>query len=298
MSSTPSQSSHNPTPGPGAPRRADRKATPAREPSLTLLESLAMAKPIATRVARRSGLPAADVEDFCSVTNLLLVRKAETIQRRFRAEAAVSTFLESLIRNCLRDFLNSRLGKWRPSARASRLGALAIELERLREWDGYSDEEAFQILRRSWHRPVCCQDLDRLAGDLPPRARSREVSWNDVSTAELAYEQEPLEDNQQSPQKVGQALDKALRDLRPSDVTLLRRHFCERTPFSRLARQRGMRQRALYSLKDRLLRRLRRRLEAEGVRWPQVNAVLSDTPVELDSILARAEPGPNDSECG
>ena len=273
-------------PAVGAPDSSD--SPPAGDPDTwELRQCLEFARSLAIRVARRNGFSRSDAEDFCSVAVLKILGNVAKIQTRFRGEGSRSSYLHSVVRNCLRDFLIALRGKWRPSSRAMDLGPLAVELERLRNREGHSDDDAFHILHRCWYRPVGRDELDRLVRELPVRARRRWVRLDSLLPAELSSvsEVEFERDRRRNVRRVQRALKSALAHLDAQQLSLVRKHFGEGVAISRIARQSGNRQRSLYSQKDRVLRLLRRRLEAEGVGWLEARSALQGSGVDLEIEL-------------
>lgn len=240
------------------------------------------ARAFAARLARCRGVSGADLEDFCSEVTLKLLLQAEAMLEDFRGDATIDTYLETVVRNCWRDFLIRRHGKWRPSARAQKLGALAIELEQLRNRDGHSEEEAFQILRQSWHRPLSRKLVEGMVERLPRGVPSCDVELDQVPAASLFAAHCVAEDSESqfmrrhAQQALLKVLVDALPDLEPEEATLLYRHFWEGIPISTIARQMGLRQRCAYTLKDRALARLRRRLEGAGLDGDVLRGAFSD----------------------
>ena len=290
-------STYNPTAG---PRCGDERAKkrvlnhdgrdaikPSSVGSLSLGPSFKLARSLAFGAARRYGLSPADAEEFSSVASLSLLRKAEKLRRDFRGEASPKTFLSTVIRNCLRDYLISRSGKWRHSARASQLGALAMELERLRGRDRRSDEEAFQILRCSWYRPISREEIEHLVQQLPVPCRRQWVRWDDYEVTKPLSEPELTEDCRSRAIRFEHLIKEVLKSLPTAELTLIRSHFFEGLPLSRLAQKSGVSQRSLYSLKDRLLRQLRHCLEARGFHWQEARKLLRHRQLELSEILHR-----------
>src|SRR3954468_11669757 len=75
--------------------------------------------------ARRYRLLPADAEEFAAVVRLRLIENDYDVLRKFRGESSLRTFLSVVIARYCLDYQVSRFGKWRPSARAKRLGPAA-----------------------------------------------------------------------------------------------------------------------------------------------------------------------------
>ena len=123
-------------------------------------------------VARTSGLPPQDAEDFAQHAHVHLMERQYTPAATFSGRSSLRTYLTVVVRRLLLDWRNARFGKWRASAVARRLGPVAVALDRLMFRDGHRLEEAVAMLKG---RPACTQSapLRRLASLLPQRARSK-----------------------------------------------------------------------------------------------------------------------------
>lgn len=243
---------------------------------------------IACSLGRHNGLSRAEAEDFRSVATLKIISNSREILGGFRGESALRTYLGSVVRNCFRDFIIARSGKWRPSARATTLGLVAVEIERLRTRDGLSDEDAYQIVRQRWHRPVLREEVDRLLRVMSVGTRRRWVPLESAPPESVSCMPAPWardRDARRLARRILRILGIALKDLEPRQITLLRRHYGEGTPVSGIAREIGLPRRSAYSLRDRTLRQLRRRLEAEGVSWEDARVALGCRQTELGELL-------------
>ena len=78
-----------------------------------------------------------------------------------------------------------------------------------------------------------------------------------------------------------------MRNLEPQQIQLFRRHFGRGTPISGIALDVGIPRRSAYTLKNRVLRHLRRALEAEGLRWEDAKAALGNIQLKLRDLAPR-----------
>jgi hypothetical protein len=69
--------------------------------------------------------------------------------RAFAGRSSLHTYLLSVIAHYYQDWRNARLGKWRPSTEARRLGPVAVRLETLIGRDGLTLDQACELLRMS-----------------------------------------------------------------------------------------------------------------------------------------------------
>ena len=125
-------------------------------------------------VARTSGLPHQDAEDFAQHAHVHLMERQYAPATTFSGRSSLRTYLTVVVRRLLLDWRNARFGKWRASSVARRLGPAAVALDRLMFRDGHRLDEAVAKLKG---RPACTQSapLRRLASLLPQRAKVQAV---------------------------------------------------------------------------------------------------------------------------
>src|SRR5215212_4818774 len=105
--------------------------------------NLPLIEQVIAMVCRRSGMTADDIEEFAQIAKLRLLENDYAAIRAFQGRSSFSTYIASVVMRILLDHRNHEWGKWRRSAEAERLGALAVDLERLLYRDGRTVEEAF-----------------------------------------------------------------------------------------------------------------------------------------------------------
>ena len=108
-------------------------------------------------VSCRHNLFGADAEDFAQTVQLRILENEYDAFARFLGESSLRTYLTVVVTRLLLDWRNRHYGKWRPLALAKRLGPDAVAMDCLMNRDGYSKEEACEILAS--------------AGDLSPARR-------------------------------------------------------------------------------------------------------------------------------
>src|SRR3712207_1790789 len=113
----------------------------------TFLANLPLIDRVTAIQARRHGLSAADAEDYASWAKARLIENGYAVFRAFAGRSSLATYLTAVLHNLLRDYLNARWGRWRPSAAATQAGPVAVRLEQLLRRDGYTIREASQVLR-------------------------------------------------------------------------------------------------------------------------------------------------------
>jgi RNA polymerase sigma factor (sigma-70 family) len=247
----------------------------------------------ALAAACRSHRLAPDAADeFSSWARLRLLDHDQAILRKFEGRSTLRTFLLTVVQRLFLDWRNAEWGKWRPSAEAQRLGPVAIELERLVLRDRLSYSEAAHTLaaRGLASEPAC----DAVWVRLPQRPRRRRVA--EAALAGLpAHGQasDGVDDDEQDveAQRVGEALERALLDLPPTDRVLIQLRYWSGFQVSRIARLTGEDQKALYRRFERLTAQLRQSLEAQGVSASSIAAVT----IRLADVSARTAPGTFDA---
>jgi DNA-directed RNA polymerase specialized sigma24 family protein len=175
------------------------------------------------------------------------------------------------------DLRIARWGKWRPSAAAKRGGPVAVLFEQLTARHGLSFDDACTRLERA-HGPIDREALAALAGRLPVRVRWRPVWLADVDDIPYAGEDPAARyatgQRADAAERFTAILALALTALSPDDQRLVRRRFFDRASMTTVARERSLEPKALYRHLVRVLRQLRRLLEAHGVSQLDVRELL------------------------
>ncbi len=247
------------------------------------LEKLPLLERLARRVGRRSRFSDDRIEDFLSQLEIKLIENDYEILRGYRGEASVDTFLAVVVTNAFRDYRTHLWGKWRPSAEARRRGPAAVRLEQLRR-DGFSDAEAIERLVRNEAVRETREELEALLGALPARTGRSFVGEEAVDAVDVARPVGPDPEDglrREGSRKAGALLEDALRNLPAEDLLILKMHYRDGVPLSGVARRLGVRQRPLYTRRDRALRRLRGWLEEAGMTWAEVRSSLGWSGSEL-----------------
>ncbi len=225
-------------------------------------------------IARRFAMGADDTEEFRSRVHLRLVEDEYRVLREFGGRSSFRTYMVSVVQNLARDYRMSRWGRWRPSAAAERLGLVAVQLECLLERDGFTLDEAIEMLRANHGVKMSRLELVDLAARLPRRTRPRLESVETAAT--VAADGRADAGVRQSEGEVilshaQQALAEALRELEVEDRLILKMHYQSGLTIAAIAAALDLDQRGLYTRRDRCRRRLKQGLTARGV---EVGAVL------------------------
>ena len=203
------------------------------------------------------------------------------VLRKFRGESKLTTYLTVVIVQLFRDYNVRQRGRWRPSAAARRLGAVAVKLEALVYRDGYRLDQAGELLRTGGVTALSDAELGRLLAQLPPHALPRpvEVGTEPLELAVSAYRADaPLveEDTQAQRRALVDALHAALDRLDPEDRLLVCLRIWEEMKVADIARALELEQKPLYRRLEKIFARLRESLEAAGFTREETGDLLED----------------------
>lgn len=251
-------------------------------------------------VCRRNGSPPDESEEFASWAKLRLVEDDFGVFRKFQGRSTLSTYLTTVIANLFRDYRIHLWGKWRPSAEAKRLGTVAVQLETLISRDGRTVGEAIAHLRTDLRVASSVAELERLAGELPTRARRRfegeealaQLAARDTSDAGLREAELRATES-----RAEAALARALGSLELRDRLVLKLRFADGLPIVDIAAMLGEPARPLYGRIERALGLLRRSLENDGLEAARVTELVGwpglDLRVDFGALPETAETSPS-----
>ncbi len=228
--------------------------------------------------ARRHLLGKEDRDDFASFVHLKLIEKEARIFRVFQGRCSLRTYLTTVVRRLFNDYRNQRFGRWRISAEARRLGETATLLETLTVRDGYSFEEALEIIVTNHRIEVSRDALADLAARLPVRFPRRSVSEArlDGLAAESSRADEALarEEWETLRGKIETALAQAREDLDEEGRFILKLCFEDGFTVMQIARFLHLEKNRLYRRLKKIHQHFRRRLEREGIHAEDVDRVI------------------------
>lgn len=245
-----------------------------------LLDSLPVIDDVSGQVCRRHGLFGAEADDFRSEVRLHFIENDYEVLRRFEGRSSLPTYVTVVIQRLFLDFRNLQWGRWRPSAAAKRLGPTAILLERLIARDGWTLEQATEMLRTN-HGISLDESLRALCVDLAKRRPSRQLV-DEEEADEIATPGPPADSNVVRAEhdflakRVYAALDRARQSLDPEEQLVLRMRFEDAVSVADIARALHLNQKRLYRTIERLLAGIGEALETEGISRPDVSTLLSD----------------------
>jgi len=271
--------------------------TPGGRPSTELYERhLELIERVIASIGRRRAISSDEADDFASWVRLRLLENDCAILAKFRGRSRFKTYLVTVIANLFRDYRISKWGKFRPSAKAKRRGPTAERLETLCHRDGFSFDEAVQILRRNHGVRESEAELMELAAALPHRVPHRTVgeeALEQVSTSERVEERVLDAERSAVAERAESCLARALQGLEPESRLVLKMHFEDRMTVAAIARTLDLDQKPLYRRIDRCLRTLRESLEGDGF--------TSDDAAELlgwEALALEIEYGEREAEIG
>jgi len=268
----------------GGPSRCTRTFSPSPESS-TISSRLADAsvsaesrfraqlpviETVIAQVCRRHHLASTEAEEFGSEVMLHLIERDYEVLRRFQGRSSLRTYLTVVIHRLFLDYRIRLWGKWRPSAEAKRLGAVAIALERLIVRDGWSFEQAVEVLRTNHGVDESRDELYALHVKLSPCAPTRHFISQDAARDVPSPTPAP-DDNLIRAERdflenrVSLALERARQDLEPEERLILKMRFDDAVPVSEIARALHLNQKRLYRTIDRIFERLRTSLMGDGI---------------------------------
>jgi RNA polymerase sigma factor (sigma-70 family) len=245
------------------------------------LEHLPRIIRLAHLICARHPAWAGEADEFASWVQMKVMEDDYATIRNFRGEANLKTYLANVVGRQFHEYRRHRLGRWRHSALAERLGPPAPKLEELVYRDGYTLEQAGEQLRTSGATDRSDRQLAQLLDQLPRRGpmRPREVgsdspALQEVRSTSRADETVTAAEAEGEHGRLIAALDRAMRRLDVEDQVIVRMRFIEKRTLAFVARALGLEQKPLYRRQDRVLKQLRILLEQEGVRRADVQAIL------------------------
>ena len=228
-------------------------------------------------VRRRHQLLGDRGDDFGSYAKLEIIDKDYAVLRKFRGKSRLQTYLTTVIHRLFLDYQIKRWGKWRPSAKAKKLGTVAVQLETLLSRDGHSLNEATEILKTNYQVATSREKLTEIATALPHRTSRRFESDERLAdvTARDGAEQAVLDrERGDAARKIEAALGEAMESLGAEDRLVLKMRFEEGFTVAQIASALDLEQRPLYTRIEKSLKKLRDVLEQKGVSADQMGRIL------------------------
>lgn len=240
------------------------------------------------RTARQHRLAPDQADEFSSWVRLRLLEDDGAILRKFGGRSSLSTYLTVVVQRLFLDWRTHEWGKWRPTAEARRVGPIAIELERLVRRDQLEWEQAKSLVvsRGIAGSEQECEAAWARLPHHPVRRHTGDAALRTVA----APEQDPLQaDRRERAARASTALARAIGTLSAQDQILVKLHFQDNVPLSRLAPMVAAEPRLIYRRMQQLFGQLRASLEANGVTVDEVRDLVGEGPVEIARVLDTVE---------
>ncbi|MGE3489344.1 MAG: RNA polymerase sigma factor [Vicinamibacterales bacterium] len=256
-----------------------------------LLDHLDLIDHIVRTTGRRRHLSAAEQEDFGGFVRLRLLEDDYAVLRKFQNRSALRTYLAAVIERLSLDFCVERWGRWRPSAVAERLGAVAVSLERLINRDGHTLDEAVEIILTNPETAMSSRQVLDMWEQLPARVRTSEVSEDaaaGVSSSQTSDTSVDDGERQASIERLERTLQTAFEAIAAQDRVVLGLRFDQDLSMIEIAKLTGVSVPTLHRRLDRTVKDLRRALTAAGFDPREVAELIGHSSIVLSPLL-RAE---------
>lgn len=256
-----------------------------------LLDHLDLVDQIVRTTGRRRHLSASEQDDFAGFVRIRLIDDNYAVLRKFQNRSSLRTYLAAVVERLSLDFCVDRWGRWRPSAVAERLGAVAVLLERLVTRDGHTLEESIEIVRTNHGAPASDGELRDIWHQLPVRIRATEVS-EEAAAAVSANDTSEATIEDAERQKEIERLDRTLRSAFASvpdqDRVLIALRFDHGLSIVEIAKLTGSSVPTLHRRLDRTVKQLRRAISQSGFEPGDVTSLIGHASIALSPML-RAE---------
>jgi RNA polymerase sigma factor (sigma-70 family) len=246
-----------------------------------LESNLPLVEAVVGEIARRQRVRGDALEDFKSLAFMKLVEHDYDVLRRFQGNSSLRTYLTVVLQRVLLDYRNREWGRWRASAAASRIGPVAVSLERLVTRDGLTPGEAMAAIGPHADVSGCQEFVETLGGRAPVRG-SRTTLGEDAIPE--GFDPGPGPDAVAERREQADRADAvrtmvrdALRSLDSQDHLILTLHFRDGLSVADTARVLGVDSKPLYRRIDRILARLQAILCTDELRTQLVRDLARDS---------------------
>jgi RNA polymerase sigma factor for flagellar operon FliA len=251
------------------------------DPGTLFLDNLQWIEKVAFIVCHKNCVWGDEAEDFVSIAKMKVFEDDYAVVRKFRGECTLRTYLATVVVQRFHEYARERWGRWRHTAAAERIGQPAKDLEILVHREGYTLREAGEKLRSAGRTTLSDTELARSLDQLPARGPLRPVYLGaeplaNVSGGEAPDERIRAAEDSERRHRLGDAVARALGKLEAEDQLLLRMKYLEHRSVADVARALRLDQPSLYKRIDRLLVRLRRILEEDGISRADVREFFDD----------------------
>lgn len=254
-----------------------------------LLQHLELIDRVVQYIARKHHLQATDAEEFSSIVRYKLIDRDFAILRKFQGRSNLATYLTTVIERLYLDFCIQRWGKWRPSAAARRLGAVATLLEQLIVRDGLTFEEAVGTLQTNHGVTESREQLHGLLVQLPMRVSRRTSGEEELalvpahgSDADISVDHS---EDSQVVDRVEAALARAIDALPPQDQLIIRLRFLDNLPVAQIGRALAIDFKVLYRRLEQIMKALRAQLQQEGIDHTHIERIVGHPALTVADVL-------------
>jgi len=260
----------------------------------TFLEQLPLIERIIRSICRERGMNHAETEEFAAVVKLRLIEQNYAIIDKFKGRSSFGTFITTVISRFLNDYRDHLWGKWRNSAVAKRMGAMAMDLERVLVRDGRSFDDAF-IELASEYPGTTRKALEEIAVRFPTRHRPRFTAM-DAETQAAASAPADAADTETA-SRISTIVSDFIASLPEEDQLIFQFHFEDAVSIPRIAQSMHLDPQSVYRRLRKHLDDLRLALEKEGISDADASAIAGERGRLLDFSFKNQRRGPsNDSE--
>lgn len=239
-------------------------------PSIILEENLSLIENIVRSRCRSHGIFGSDADDFVSMVRLELMEDDYKKIRDFKGRSTFKTYLHTVVSRIFLDMKRGEAGRWRPSAKAKRLGEIAVSLEQLIYRDGNTFEDACRILEGS-HGPVASERLHEVYLNLPDRGAKKAMVLRDDELKAVSSADPPPDETMEQgrlndiKRKIEGIVGEVRGSLSGEDSLILRMVFEDGFSISEAARAVGAPRRYVERKVDFMLTGLRERILESGI---------------------------------
>jgi RNA polymerase sigma factor (sigma-70 family) len=252
-------------------------------PEQLFLGHLKLIEEIIAHAARKSHFGREEAEDFSGWVMVKLIEDNYGVFRQYRGKCSLKTYLTVVIGRLLLDYKNHIWGKHRAPAEAKRSGAVAIRLDVLLFRDGYTFDEACQILRTNEKVEMSVEELADLRAKLTAHGLRHFVGEERLQTepSRDLRPDERIEEKERAGKgrRIIMALHRALATLSKDDQVLLRMR--SELSVADIARVLRVEQKPLYRRLEKIYKKLEKALERQGVRRQDVEEILGSLEPDL-----------------
>jgi RNA polymerase sigma factor for flagellar operon FliA len=242
-----------------------------------VVENLPLIQDVVRLIARRNWLSADEADDLAGAIRLKLIENDYEVLRKFEGRCQLRTYLVTVVQRHFLDQRNARWGKWRPSAQAKRLGAVAMLLDQLVTRDNLSFDEAVAAIQARHGAEISRDQLHAILLQLPTRSSRHFVGEEQLQhvAADAPTETDVIHslESERLGSRIERALERALGQLSDEDRLILKLRFCENVKLARIAEIVGQPAKQFYRRVEDIMRTLQKELQAQGVKEADVVVV-------------------------